>query len=110
MVSTKVLVNKVRVVEMEGKESFVALDLVQLKAVRSKITNRDYLGTVKASITTNLSPELAKTMIGSELPGAIKERPIVLKKGEKFKKWTNPRTKEEVEITIERYWDAQAEA
>jgi hypothetical protein len=103
MNTQKVLVNAVREVQIEGKPSFVALDLVQLKAVKSKVTGKDYIATVKASVTTNLSKVLAETLIGQELSGTIQERDLP---AEKHRDWKNPRTGEMVRITKERIWVA----
>lgn len=100
-----VLVNAVREVKQEGKPSFVALDLVQLKSLKSKISGKDYIATVKASVTTNLSPELARTLVGQELGGTIVERELP---AEKHRDWMNPRTGEMIKITKERIWVAQA--
>lgn len=72
-----VIVNAVRtaVNKKDGKE-FIALDLVSLQGVKSKTSGKEYLGTVKASVTTALSKEVAEKLLGQNIGGSIIRKPL----------------------------------
>ena len=98
-----VLVNAVRSAEKDGK-TFMALDLIQIKPVLSKTSNKYYLGAIKASITTALSKEVAERLVGTELGGTIITRALP---EDKHRNWVNPRTQETILITQENVWVAE---
>jgi hypothetical protein len=66
-----VFVNAVRPATSKDGKEFIALDLVQIQPVMSKTSKKEYLGTVRASITTALSKEVAEALLGSEIGGKI---------------------------------------
>lgn len=100
-----VLITGVRTVEGPQGE-FAALDLETDDLRVSKTTKKVYHTTIKASITTTLSPEQAQRLIGQELEGEIVkvDRKPDLEKypdSKGFPMWKNPRTEELVMITTQ---------
>lgn len=98
-----VLITGVRTVEGPQGE-FAALDLETDDLRVSKESGKTYHTTIKASITTTLSPEQALRLVGQELEGEIVKvdrKPDLEKYPESkgFPMWENPRTKEMVVIT-----------